>query len=90
MITWMVAMALLFQTPRYKWFLFCFLKRNDYGKRKHIQRNQYSLDFPGGPVLKTPSVTTAGTGLIPGWRTKILHTTWSRKVSVGLPSWLSG
>ena len=40
--------------------------------------------------LRLPAVTTAGTGLIPGWRTKILHTTWSRKVFVGLASWLSG
>ena len=39
-------------------------------KKKEVE------DFPGSPVVKTPSLhcsTAAGTGLIPGWGTKILH-----------------
>ena len=34
-----------------------------------------SRDFPGGPVVKTPWFQCWGTGLIPRWRTKILHGT---------------
>ena len=30
-------------------------------------------DFLGGPVVKTPIFHCRGTGLIPGWRAKILH-----------------
>ena len=31
------------------------------------------LDFPGGPVVKTPCLHGGGTGSIPGWRNKISH-----------------
>ena len=30
-------------------------------------------DFPGGPMVKNPPCNGGNTGLIPGWRTKILH-----------------
>ena len=31
------------------------------------------LDFPGGPVVKTPSSSVGDVGLIPGQRSKISH-----------------
>ena len=33
-------------------------------------------DFPGGPVVKTLSLQSQGTGSIPGQRTKIPHAMW--------------
>ena len=30
-------------------------------------------DFPGGPVVKNPSVNVGDMGLTSGWETKILH-----------------
>ena len=42
-------------------------------------------DFPGGPVVKTPNA--GGTGLTPGWGTKIpnpiCHTAWPKKLKNG-------
>ena len=34
-----------------------------------------SRDFPGGPMVKTHA---GGTGLIPGWGTKIPHAVWPK------------
>ena len=31
------------------------------------------MDFPGGPVVKTPCLQAGGKGLIPGQGTKIPH-----------------
>ena len=39
----------------------------------------YCWDFPVGPVVKTPSFTAGGTGLIPAQGTKILHDKWPKK-----------
>ena len=36
-------------------------------------------DFPGGPVVKTSPSNAGGAGLIPGWRAKIPHASWSKK-----------
>ena len=42
-------------------------------------------DFPGGPVVKAPNA--GGTGLTPGWGTKIpnpiCHTAWPKKLKNG-------
>ena len=36
-------------------------------------------DFPGNPVVKTSDFYSRGTGLIPGWGTKILHAAHGKK-----------
>ena len=41
---------------------------------KSIQRSR-TLNFPGGPVVMPLPSNAGDTGLIPGWRTKILHAT---------------
>ena len=33
------------------------------------------MDFPGGPVVKTPCFHCRGHGFVLGWETKILHAT---------------
>ena len=40
-----------------------------------MQRIQ-TLDFPGGPMVKTLPSNAGDMGLIPDWGTKILHATW--------------
>ena len=40
-----------------------------------MQRSQ-TLDFPGGPMVKTLPSNAGDMGLIPDWGTKILHATW--------------
>ena len=43
--------------------------RNHWGNSTKID----FLDFPGGPVVKTPSSSAGDVGLIPGQRSKISH-----------------
>ena len=86
MLTWMVAMALLFQTPRYKVVFILLLKKKwkKINKKKWLwkeKKKSKEINTPWTSLvlqsLRLPAVTTAGTGLTPGWRTKILHTMWS-------------
>ena len=41
-----------------------------YHRESNIHRK---WEFPGSPVVRTPSFHCRGAGLIPGWETKILH-----------------
>ena len=36
-------------------------------------------DFLGGPVVKTSSSNAGVSGVIPGWKAKILHASWPKK-----------
>ena len=36
-------------------------------------KNTFGVDFPTGPVIKTPPSNTRDEGLIPAWGTKIAH-----------------
>ena len=41
-------------------------------------------DFPGSPVVKTPTSTVGGTGLIPGPEIKVMHATWYNQKKVNI------
>ena len=43
---------------------------------RRYRAERKTKDFPGGPVTRTPVSTVGGTGLIPGWKTKIMHAAW--------------
>ena len=45
---------------------------NTIGRNAKWHKLSGERDFPGGPVVKTRASTAGGTGLIPGWGTKIL------------------
>ena len=51
-------------------------------KTMQDEQNYYSWDLPGDPVVNTLYFHCRGTGLIPGWGTKILHATrhWQKKI----------
>ena len=36
-------------------------------------------DFLGGPVVKTSFSNAGVSGVIPGWKAKILHASWPKK-----------
>ena len=38
--------------------------------------NKRPQDFPGSPVVKTPTSTVGGPGLIPDPEIKVMHATW--------------
>ena len=51
--------------------------------RKYVPcTKSYNLrESPGGPLIRTPSFHTGGTGLIPGWETKTSQDAWSSETN---------
>ena len=46
----------------------------------HDERKQeFTLDFLGGPVVKTPASTAGGSGSIPGQGSFACHVVWPKK-----------
>ena len=43
-----------------------------------------------GPVVKIHASNTGGMGLIPGWGTKIPHTTWPKSLKIKKKKEISG
>ena len=44
-----------------------------YSMHDNLHNKELFRDFPGGPVVKNSLCNAGEEGLIPGWRTKILH-----------------